>query len=176
MVPSLSELTSLPENDQLPPVAVVVNGPTVWALPESVIVSETVSPASAVPEAEALVWLAALTGSVTLVIATLVTVSLRAVFESLLRLPRPSVARTLYVIVPSLSELTSMPENDQLPPVAVVVNGPTVWVPSVIVSEIESPGSAVPEAETLVWFAAVTGSVTLVIETLVSVSLTKVAE
>jgi hypothetical protein len=90
-------------------------------------------------------------------------VSFVAVFESE---ALPSlVAVAVYVIVPSASEETSIGVADQFPePSTVAVTGPTVVVPSVTVTPTLAPGSVVPEADVVVWFAAVTGSVTDVTE------------
>ncbi len=130
------------------------------------------SPASAVPDTEPFNWLAAVTGSVNAVIATVVTVSFEAVAESVAVLPTASVATTEYVMVPSSRPLRSKPENDHVPPVAIVEPVTScAGVPSETVKAIVSPASAVPDTEPFNWLAAVTGSVNAVIATVVTVSL-----
>ncbi len=130
------------------------------------------SPASEVPVTAALVWLAKATGSVQVTIETLVVVSFEAVSESFAVLPTASVATTEYVMVPSSRPLRSKPENDHVPPVAIVEPVTScAGVPSETVKAIVSPASAVPDTEPFNWLAAVTGSVNAVIATVVTVSL-----
>ena len=81
-------------------------------------------------------------------------------------LPAVEVAVAVNVIVPSFSELTSMPLIDQVPAEpTVAVTAAVVVVPSVATSEIVAPAVPVPLAVTAVLFDAVMGFVTDVMAT-----------
>ncbi len=105
-----------------------------------------------------------LIGLVTVVIDTAgTTTSFVEVVEAVAVLLAVSVAVTLYVIVPSVSELTLMPLMLQVPPApTVVVLAAVVCVPSVTVTDIVVPTSPVPLIVVVAAFDALIGFVTVV--------------
>ena len=165
-MPSARVEASIPLTDQFPaPSTVASAGPT-EPCDSSVSVTWTVAPGSVVPDALTLCSLkVAISESHAVMAIAGATVSLVAVCEADEEFSKSSVAVAVYVIVPSASEETSMPETDQLPLSSTVAAvGPTEPSPeSVIVTSTLAPGSVVPDAPTSVTFDEFTGSVTLVI-------------
>ncbi len=132
MVPSLSEVTLIPPIVHVPPATTVVVIAVVLWVPLLATI-EIVAPTSLVPLALVLPALLMLIGLVAVVIDTAgATTSFVEVVEAVAVLLAASVAVTLYVIVPSVSELTLMPLMLQVPPdPIVVVLAAVVCVPSV---------------------------------------------
>lgn len=151
----------MPAIDQVPSDPTVVVLAVVEWVP-SVATTEIVSPASPVPLAVVLVALAIVIGLVTdEKVRFGTTVFFVAVIVCCADPPPLPVAVTVYVIVPSVSELTLIPTTDQVPSLAAVV----VWavvelVPSVATTEIVAPAEAVPEIVVLSWLAMLIGFVT----------------
>src|SRR5437773_2051389 len=121
--------------------------------------------ASDVPEALVLVLFALPIGLVVVVTPAVVVASFNDDIAAGAEVfPAASVAVAGYVIVPSASAETLIPVAVQFPrPFAVVVTADVVVVPSVAVTVIVAPASAVPDALVFVLFALFTGLVLLLI-------------